>query len=171
MDREFIKLVLDLATFEESNFSTELNECFAQGFEFTTMNELGDTEENRFHLYELNKLCSRDIPGRGEFFSYDEFCQRRYGEYYDPRGVAIGVTEGHWIGMCATSNHSDKGFCFNEMTGVINEYRRRGLALALKFMGIRYAKSVGVQKVFTIQDAQNSSAIAMNRKLGYVDSK
>lgn len=54
MDREFIRLVLDLTTFEESNFSTELNECIEQGFEFTTIHDLGDTEINRFHLYELN---------------------------------------------------------------------------------------------------------------------
>lgn len=113
----------------------------------------------------------RDIPGRGEFSATDEFCQKRYGEHYDPSGVIIGVSEGDWIGMCATSNHSDKGFCLNEMTGVTKVYRRRGIALALKLMGIRYAKGVGAQKVYTIQDTQNSSAIAMNRKLGYVDSK
>ena len=171
MTQKFIKLVLDLTTFDEDEFASEMGTYIEQGFEFKSMAELGDTEDNRVRLYELNKLCSNDIPGRGEFFTYEEFRTRRYGKHYDPKGAIIGIKQDEWIGMCATSNHSDEGFCFNEMTGVIRLYRRQGCAMALKLVGIRYAQQLGVQKIFTIQDTQNTSAIAMNRKLGYVDAR
>jgi hypothetical protein len=38
----------------------------------TTLAVLGDTSANRHRIYQLNKACSADIPGRGEFFSYEE---------------------------------------------------------------------------------------------------
>lgn len=110
MEREFIKLVLDLSIFDERPFASEIKSCMDQGISFSSIAELGDTEANRLRLYELNKLCSRDIPGRGEFFSYEEFSQRRFGEHYDPCGVIIGIFGNQWIGMCATSNHSAEVF-------------------------------------------------------------
>ncbi len=169
MKRTFIKLSFDLRRFDEQQYVFRLDQCQKQGIKFASLEQLGDTEENLRRVYELNKLCAKDIPGRGEFFTYEEFCERRYGAHYDPAGVIIALIGDNWIGMSATSHHSEKGFCFNEMTGVIQAYRRRGVALALKLLGIRFAKGTGVQKVFTIQDKENTSAISMNRKLGYTD--
>ena len=135
------------------------------------MEELGDSEQNRRALYELNKTCSKDIPARGEFFPFDEFAERRFGASYDPAGAILALEGERWIGLSATSNWSQKDFAFNEMTGVLREYRRRGIALALKTLGIRYARRIGVSKVYTIHDFENLAAIEMNRVLGYVEDE
>lgn len=170
MNRETVKLALDLRIFDETPFLPILNRCLHKGYQFTSIEDVGDTETHRLKLYELNKTCSADIPARGEFFSFEEFAARRFGKSYDPSGVFIALDQDVWIGMAATSNHSSKGFAFNEMTGVLREFRKSGIAISLKVLGIRYAKSLGVEWVYTIHDAENVAAIAMNRRLGYRDA-
>jgi len=57
------------------------------------------------------------------------------------------------------------------MTGVLRQYCRRGIALALKLLGIRFAKDCNVSTTDTIHDFENVAAIEMNRRLGYVDTE
>jgi len=170
MSRPFVKLKLELKSFDEARFPSAIERCERQGISFETMASLGDTNTNRFKLYQLNKTCSADIPARGEFFSFDEFCENRFSTGYDPLGVLLALHKDAWIGMSASANWQHKNFVFNEMTGVLRDYRRHGIALALKLLGIKYAQSLGVDHIYTIHDAQNTAPIALNRRLGYIDA-
>lgn len=59
------------------------------------MHETGDFRA----LYELNKLCSADIPGRGAFYSYEEYIAGRINvPSYAAAGVILAVDEGTWVG-------------------------------------------------------------------------
>lgn len=171
MSRPVVKLKLDITSFEEANFNGVLQLAENRGISFQSMAVLGDTEEHRRLLYELNKTVSGDIPARGKFFEYREFCEKRYGRSYDPKGVIIALLDGNWIGMTANSNWKKYNFIFNEMTGVLTRYRRTGIAIALKLHGIRYAKSLGVKFAYTVHDMENVAPIAMNRRLGYVETE
>ena len=171
MDRQIVKLKLDVNSFDERDFALIFQTPQLRDVTFTTMRELGDNEKNRRKLYELNKVCSADIPGRGEFFIYEEFCKRRYGAHYDPAGAILAQHRADWIGLSVTSNWSQKGFVFAEMTGVLREYRRKGVALAMKIHGIRFAKSVGAEFVYATHGSDNHKAIGMNRSLGFVDTE
>lgn len=171
MERPNVKLKLDLAGFSEAPFVSVLERCGSEGIGFETMHSLGDTARNRRKLYELNKTCSRDIPARGAFYSYDEYSRVRFERScYDPRGVVLALDGDAWIGMAASADWSDKGFVFNDMTGLLRDYRGRGIATAMKLHGIRYAVSRGVDTIYTIHDAENENAIQMNRRLGFVDT-
>ena len=75
------------------------------------------------------------------------------------------------MGMSATSYHTEKGFIFNEMTGVLRQYRHRGIATALKVRSIAFAQSRGVSVMYTVHAAANRAAIAMNRRLGYTECR
>jgi GNAT superfamily N-acetyltransferase len=59
---------------------------------------------------------------------------------------------------------------FNEMTGVRASHRRRGIATAMKVLGIRFARSAGARWLYTVHDVRNSDAIELNRRLGYVQT-
>lgn len=168
--REEIQAQLLLMLFMGEPFAHYVTECEAAGFRLVSLAELGDTAEQRYQLYELNKLCSLDIPGRGPFFSYEEYCQIRYGHpAFTPEGafVAIEPEEGRWVGLSLASHHPEGRFLFNEMTGVLRNYRGRGLAMALKVKVIGYGRSVGVQMIRTYNDAANKPMLAVNQKLGY----
>ena len=171
MDRPSVKLKLDLKTFDETPFLPILEACLDAGLGFESLRTLGDTAEHRRRLYDLNKACSADIPGRGAFYSIEDYSKARFErDCYDPKGVLIALDRQAWVGLAVSSDWSAKGFVFNEMTGVVRDYRRRGAATAMKLLGLRYARSRGVDTVYTIHDAENDPAIRMNRRLGFVDT-
>jgi hypothetical protein len=169
MADQWVKLELDVASFNECHFAKYVTRCRADGIRLTTLTKLGDTPEHRRALYELNKECSADIPERGEFYSYEEYAERRFAvASYDPRGVVIALDSDIWVGMAATSAHGD--FVFNEMTGVRASHRGRGISIAMKTFGMRFVRECGASKVRTFHHPLNESAISMNRKMGFVDT-
>jgi len=53
-------------------------------------------------------------------------------------------------------------------TGVLREYRRRGIARALKLTVTRYAVEHGIGRVHTDNRSDNAGMLAINRELGFV---
>ncbi|MFD4858052.1 GNAT family N-acetyltransferase [Streptomyces atratus] len=169
MAGQWVELELDVSAFDADRFEAYVTRCRAGGIRLTTLAELGDTPEHRRVLYELNKECAGDIPERGEFYSFDEYTERRLEvPSYDPRGVVIALDGEAWIGMAATSDHG--GFVFNEMTGVKAEYRGRGVSIAMKTFGMGFVRMCGARTIRTFHHPANTSAIAMNRTMGFVDA-
>jgi len=118
---DWLRLKLDLETFDDAAFEHCLQRCRDAGLEFTDMAELGDTAAHRRALYELNKTCSADIPQRGEFYTFDEYLAERIDiPSYDPRGVVLAIERTRWVGMSATSLLPAEGCAFSEMTGVLH---------------------------------------------------
>jgi RimJ/RimL family protein N-acetyltransferase len=166
----WVRLRLDLDEFDETRFVAYLRRCRESGVTFTTMANLGDTAECRRALYELNKTCSADIPERGEFYTFDEYLAERIQTHlYDPTGVVLAMSNGEWVGMATTSLREAEGYAFSEMTGVLASHRGRGVSLAMKLLAIRFARSRGYHQLRTFHHPENANAIAMNRRLGFVD--
>ena len=166
--RQALHSELEVSSFDERPFTHYLSNNEADGYRFTSLAELGDTLENRRKLYELNKTCSADIPGRGPFFTFAEYCQRRFeSPVYFADGVMLALQDKQWVGMSAATYHQNGNFVFNEMTGILPAHRRRGLAVALKLFIIRFAKAIGADVVRTFNDAENRGMLTVNRRLGY----
>ncbi len=64
---------------------------------------------------------------------------------------------------------SDEGFN-TEMTGVLPAYRGRGAATLLKLAGIRYVQAHGKPRLDTQNDAVNMAMMALNQKLGFIQT-
>ena len=56
-------------------------------------------------------------------------------------------------------------------TGVARRWRRRGLAIALKRLTLRFAADNGIREVYTWTQRGNADMRALNERLGYVDGK
>ena len=103
---EWVRLQLDLNSFDGAQFEPYLRRCQQSGLGFTTVAEIGDAPATRRSLFRLNKICSADIPGRGEFYTFEEYLAERIDvPSYDPHGVVLATDGGTWIGMTATSLH------------------------------------------------------------------
>lgn len=54
------------------------------------------------------------------------------------------------------------------MTGVIRDYRKRGIATALKVRALTYAKERGAPAVRTWNEVNNDGMLGINFRLGFV---
>lgn len=168
---EWVRLKLDLDAFDDARFEPYLRRCQQTGIEFTTMAAAGDTVEHRRALYNLNKTCSADIPERGEFYTFDEYlAQRIETPTYDPQGVVLALDSGSWVGMAATSLQPE-GHALSEMTGLLASHQGRGISLAMKLLAIGFARSHGMHWLRAFHHPDNAAAIAMNRRLGFVNDE
>ena len=172
MSVDWVKLELDLATFDPSPFADIIRGVRDDGIEMSTLAELGNTEANQRLLYELNAECSADIPNRGTFHTWPEYRRVRIDiESFAPGGVMIARRGDEWVGMASISVHPAKGVLFTEMTGVRRAERRKGLALALKVRNIVAVRAAwDMTNLRTVHHPDNASIIALNRRLGYVDA-
>jgi len=152
------------------NIALPASPALPSGVSLASIAELGDTEQLRRRVYELNKECAADIPGRGQFFSYDEYIQRRFlADGYQPEGAILALEGDELIGLCVISHVPGREWAFIEMTGVRRSHRRRGLATALKTAAIRQARRWGVTTVRTVHHPANTPIITANRTLGFLD--
>ena len=53
------------------------------------------------------------------------------------------------------------------LTGVLREYRKKGVALALKLRSLELAQAMGAPRVSTWNESNNKGMLAINEKLGY----
>lgn len=172
-----IEMALDLAGFDSTRFDPLIASLRAAGFHFTTMAELGDSDDARRRLYALNSSTAATTPGsEGEppWASFEDFeasvCRSRW---YRPQGQvqAIDTRTGAWAGMSAITRFEGADHAYNLFTGVDPAYRGRGLAQAVKVLALRYAaQALGARIVRTNHNAQNAPMLAIDRKLGYVQT-
>ncbi len=179
--RHQFAMALDLSTFDDAPYDAILERLRGEGFRFTSMAELGNTEEAQRLLYTLNDMAARDTPGTdGEpsWPSFEDFQKRVcQADWYRPDGqmVVIDTATGAWVAMSAMTRIQDTtrpegGDCgYNLFTGVDRAYRGRKLAQAVKVLALRYARDVlQVDTVRTHHNTKNAPMIAIDRKLGYV---
>ena len=170
----FIPMRLNLETFNDKPYDEIIAKLKGDGFRFTSMDELGNTEEAQRHLYTLNDETNLDVPGRnGEhtWSSFDDFKERVcQTDWYKSGGqkVVIDAATGDWVAMSAISRFQNHAY--NLHTGVDRRYRGRKLAQAVKVMALRYARDIlKVNTVHTDHNTMNQPIIAIDRKFGYVE--
>jgi hypothetical protein len=110
MDPLWVRLTLDVEKFDADTFADVVARCQRNRIVFTSIAKLGDRESNSRRLYELNRTWSADIPERGEFYTYAEYCAERINvPTYNPSAVVIALEGDEWVGMSAASDHRDAG--------------------------------------------------------------
>jgi GNAT superfamily N-acetyltransferase len=163
-----VNLELDLTTWDDSALIPALRNVADQGIQLKTYADYGDREENRQRLYELNKALSATIP-RDEpqpFADFDTYVQRRIlPPAYHHNGIFLAVDGDTWIGMSQISLH--ESHAFQEMTGVLPDYRGHGVAQALKLLALQFARHNNQRIIKTFNDVSNAPMIAVNEKIGY----
>jgi GNAT superfamily N-acetyltransferase len=170
IERHIFESTLDLSAFDERQFIGALDTAQAAGIRFATMADLGDTPEARHKLWEVESVTARDVPGGSEatirpFETFLETICAAPGYRADCQIVALdGET---WVGLARLEPTDETMAMYNGITGVLPAWRGRGIALALKLLGIRAARRHGAGYLRTNNDSENAPMLAVNRKLGY----
>ena len=166
---------LNLDTFDDQPYEAIIARLEGEGFQFTSMGALGNTEEAQRKLYALNDSTSASTPGTGGEHSWESFedfqksvCQ---SDWYKPDGqiVVIDTTIGEWAAMSAITRLEGNDYAYNLFTGVDERYRGRKLGQAVKVTALRFARqTLGAHQVRTHHNIKNLPMIAIDNKLGYV---
>jgi mycothiol synthase len=169
-----IEMVLDLKIWEDQQDELILHALEGQGFSFTNMAEIGDTQEARRKLFALNNRAAATDPGSDgvpPWASFEEFDRDVCSSYwYHPAGqiIAIDTATGDWVAMSAITVFEGADHAYNLFTGTDVHYRGRKLAQAVKTLALGKALTFGVDKVRTSHNSENVVMIAIDTRLGYV---
>lgn len=173
----YVGLALDLDAFDDRPYDELIAKLKGAGYQFTSMEALGNTAEAQRKLYRLNdsSLMEMIVPeGEHSWLSFEDFqknvCQ---ADWYRPAGqlVAIDTATGDWAAMSAITRYAGSDHAYNLHTGVDKRHHGRNLATAILVLALRYARDVlKVKRVITDENALHLSAIAAFRALGYTQS-
>jgi mycothiol synthase len=84
-----------------------------------------------------------------------------------PEGSFVALLDGEIVGYSGLMAHDNDGVAEDGLTVVRREWRRRGLAKALKQRELAWAKDAGLQEVVTWTQTGNDGMRAVNERLGY----
>jgi len=84
-----------------------------------------------------------------------------------PEGSFVALVDGEIVGYSGLMAHDNGGVAEDGLTVVRREWRRRGLAKALKQRELAWAKEAGLHEVVTWTQSGNESMRAVNERLGY----
>ena len=84
-----------------------------------------------------------------------------------PEGSFVALAEGEIVGYSGLMAHDNEGVAEDGLTVVSREWRRRGLAKALKQRELAWARDAGLREVVTWTQTGNESMRAVNERLGY----
>ena len=172
LDLERSEAVLDLGTWNAGGFAGHLDSvrtAFGPGFEMVIAEE--PLSEGLLRgAYEVELSASRDEPSyEGEAPSWDEW-RREFGQPASPKLMAIALAEGRVVGTSQVTLPVEpdvKAGAHTNFTGVLRDYRGRGLALALKLLTIEAVRARGISTMTATNDSANRPMLSLNRKLGY----
>jgi GNAT superfamily N-acetyltransferase len=168
-DRHIFESRLHLADFNEQQFIGVVGHMEADDIRFLSLADLGDSDEARRKLYDINATLARDVPGHdGEFMPFEQFQKTVCSaSWYRPDGQIVAVVDGTWVGMAAVGYFQNTNSMYNMFTGVDPAWRGRGIALALKLLAIACARRYGAAYISTNNDSENAPMLAINCRLGY----
>ena len=84
-----------------------------------------------------------------------------------PDGSFVALDEGTIVAYSGLVRHDNPGVAEDGLTVVAREWRRRGLALALKRLELAWAAENGITEVLTWTQRRNDGMRAVNERLGY----
>lgn len=159
---------LDLARFDPKAFQAVCDSTSAGGVVITSVADLDDAGWER-SLWELENRLEEDVPQTGEFtpMAWEEWRRRRpQSPTFLPHLWQVARVDGDYAGLTMLWPSCD-GFLHTGLTGVRREYRRMGIATALKVRALSRAQEAGYGRVKTENACTNSAMLGVNRRLGF----
>lgn len=161
---------IDPRTFDETPYLPLIERLENEGIRFFSYADTARDEEAVRSFHEVFMRADRDMPHSDPKHqrSVSEFKDHVFcASWFRPEGVFIAADGDRWIGLC-TIGFRKADRAVNDLAGVHQDYRGRGIATALKVLALRYTREVGVTQLRTNNHLDNGPMLAINRKLGYV---
>ena len=123
-------------------------------------------------LHELHTALGADVPSTDAYtpVDFDTFKKVNIDHPNVIReGYFIARVGDRYVGESNLHKSQEQSDVLTqEFTGVLGEFRRQGIAMALKLKTIEYAKAHSIKKIKTWNDSTNHGMLAINDALGFV---
>lgn len=168
-----LDLRLEVAKVDVSRFLAVVKKVKDSGITITSLGEERKRDARCVEkLYELTTSLQKDDPGRGPFeppaYNAREALLWLEMPYVLPDAYFIARHDDRYVGVSDVSLfEAVPGGLTQGFTGVRPEYRRQGVATALKLSGLEYAKKHGYEIVQSFNRPVQSAIFALNQTLGF----
>ena len=164
---------LETADFDYSPYDSLDEKLEQNNIKVKTLSQLCDEVPDALRkMHELEMILLRDLPSPDEitpvpFEQWVKGFQPSNPEFL-PEAQYIALYEGEWVGMSALwASEALADRLYQGLTGVRREYRRMGIATALKLRTIQFAQARGNCTIITDNEA-NNPMLQINLMLGFV---
>lgn len=164
---------LDVTRLDPTPYADHIAAVEAQGIALRSWAELGEDDPVvRQRMYELALAVRFDVPippsdQRAEM-SFEQWWKGHDRPDRLAAGYFVAVVGDQYVGTSQLWRSPEDGEVRTGLTAVRREYRRRGIALALKVLALKFAKAEGYRHVVTENEINNRGMIAINDRLGFV---
>lgn len=164
-----IESELQVQSFDGAPYQARIQAVENTGIQIKSLAELANDPEGDTKLFNLQWSTELDVP-IAEILTKPTLEQWRI-EVIDnsallPSASFIALDGDDYVGLTLTFA-TNEGECDVDFTGTLTQYRRRGIALALKVRAIEWVQAQGYTLMQTTNDAVNTGMIAINRMLGF----
>jgi GNAT superfamily N-acetyltransferase len=162
---------LDIRKFNRAEWQKYPEQVAAAGIEIKTVAELESEQDHYARLYALDIQLARDVPEPDPFA---EVTFEDWMKIWDRPNLLrdawfVAIHNGEYVGESSLwKNETLKHVLYTGLTGVHRDYRRQGIAMALKLKGIDYAQQYGATEVRTWNEINNQGMLGINIRLGFV---
>jgi mycothiol synthase len=159
---------LRLDTLDFDSWAAAERKVEAHGLALTTL-AAEDSPENRRKLWEVSERVRPDIPhsGPSDPFPFEQFDGLMNRPEARPYCLVIAKDGDAYVGLTLLV-HQTPEQALTGFTGVLPEYRGRGIAVALKVHCARLAREYGYSSMRTYNHVNNPAMLSVNDRLGYV---
>lgn len=164
---------LDVGTFDVARFAGAEDRVARGGIVLTTLAAERARDPDAVHrVYEMMQVIGADVPGTGEFTPI-AYAQWHAGNVESPNALLdaffLARDGDRFVGVSLMQRRLEQpGVLSQELTGVLREYRGRGIAMALKLQTVRYARAHGYREIRTNNDTRNRPMLRINEAMGFV---
>jgi len=163
---------LDLSKANTAPFQRYIDNLLKGGITFTTLaQEQQHGEDSLRKIHELVQLVQADMPREADFtpLSFKDWVSYSMkNPQLLPEGYIIAKDGPKYVGMSDVHRiDTEPGVLQQDDTGVIREYRGRGIATALKLKVTEFGQRNGYRMIKTWNDSVNAAMLAVNVKLGF----
>ena len=163
---------LDLAAFDPQAFEAEVARGLSGGLRVATLADLANDQDRERKLFALVDTVARDVPSPDEHTrpDFDAWCDRLFGNpNLIPELYTVAVDGNRYVALTNMwASQADPREVYTGLTGTLPEYRRRGLATAIKVATLATAKELGYRVTKTWNATINEGMLAINARLGFV---
>jgi RimJ/RimL family protein N-acetyltransferase len=164
-----ITLVLDVADADPDAFVPLFARLRARGVTFATLAEEREREPDWLALFcDLDNETRRGDVGAPR--TVEQMAERLAFLGAEPAALFVARSGSRYVGYTLLNPPvagEDPHVLRQGWTGVRPEFRRQGIATALKALGIAYARAHGYASMVTEPRTTNAASIAMSTRVGF----